>query len=106
MKNNTKYLLILLVSMVLIAGSSSGGDLSIKDAWARPGMAGGNSAVYFLLDNPTGEDDVLLEGAATQVEIFHHGFERLGVEAADNLQGYEEGWDIKHLKALRGLIEA
>ncbi len=46
----------------------------------------------------------LLYGA-TQVEIFHHGFERLGVDAADNLQGYEEGWDIKHLKALRAIVE-
>ena len=42
---------------------------------------------------------------ATLVEIFHHGFERLGVEAPDNLQGYEEGWDIKHLKALRSIVE-
>jgi uncharacterized protein YndB with AHSA1/START domain len=42
---------------------------------------------------------------ATLVEIFHHGFERLGVAAGDNLQGYEEGWDIKHLKALRSIIE-
>jgi|SRR5579864_2008190 len=42
----------------------------------------------------------------TQVEIFHHGFERLGRDAADNLQGYEEGWDIKHLKALRSIVEA
>ncbi len=41
----------------------------------------------------------------TLVEIFHHGFERLGVDAADNLEGYEEGWDIKHLKALRAIIE-
>ena len=40
----------------------------------------------------------------TQVEIFHHGFERLGVDAADNLEGYEEGWDVKHLKALRGIV--
>ena len=40
----------------------------------------------------------------TQVEIFHHGFERLGLEAADNLQGYEEGWDVKHLKALRTIV--
>ncbi len=38
------------------------------------------------------------------VELFHHGFERLGAEAADNLQGYEEGWDIKHLKALRSIV--
>ena len=41
----------------------------------------------------------------TLVELFHHGFERLGKEAADILQGYEEGWDVKHLKALRSLVE-
>jgi len=41
----------------------------------------------------------------TQVEIFHHGFERLGRDAADNLEGYEEGWDVKHLKALRAIVE-
>lgn len=42
---------------------------------------------------------------ATLVEIFHHGFERFGAGAADNLQGYEEGWDVKHLKALREIVE-
>ena len=42
---------------------------------------------------------------ATLAEIFHHGFERLGIDAADNLQGLEEGWDIKHLKALRAIVE-
>ena len=41
----------------------------------------------------------------TLVEIFHHGFERLGADAADNLQGYEDGWDITHLKALRAAVE-
>ena len=40
----------------------------------------------------------------TLVEILHHGFERLGAEAAENLEGYEEGWDIKHLKALRAIV--
>ena len=45
----------------------------------------------------------LYEG--TLVELFHHGFERLGKEAADILQAYEEGWDVKHLKALRSLVE-
>ncbi len=43
----------------------------------------------------------LYEGCG--VELFHHGFERLGEAAADALQGYEEGWDVKHLKALRAL---
>ena len=45
----------------------------------------------------------LYEG--TLVELFHHGFERLGAAAADNLEGYEAGWDCKHLEALRKLIE-
>jgi uncharacterized protein YndB with AHSA1/START domain len=41
----------------------------------------------------------------TQVELYHHGFERLGAEAGDLLEGYEEGWDVKHLKALRAIVE-
>lgn len=41
----------------------------------------------------------------TLVEIFHHGFERLGADAADNLQGYEDGWNVIHLKALRSIVE-
>lgn len=41
----------------------------------------------------------------TMVEIFHHGFERLGTDAADSLEGYEEGWDMKHLSALREIVE-
>jgi uncharacterized protein YndB with AHSA1/START domain len=41
----------------------------------------------------------------THVELFHHGFERLGADAADSLEGYEGGWDVKHLKALREIVE-
>ncbi len=41
----------------------------------------------------------------TMVEIIHHGFERLGADAAEYLEGYEEGWDVKHLKALRSIVE-
>jgi uncharacterized protein YndB with AHSA1/START domain len=37
----------------------------------------------------------------TLAELFHHGFERLGTAAGDELEGYEQGWDVKHLKALR-----
>jgi len=41
----------------------------------------------------------------TLVEIFHHGFERLGRVAADALQGYEQGWTNRHLTALRKQVE-
>lgn len=42
----------------------------------------------------------------TLVELLHHGFENLGAKAADELQGYEQGWDMKHLAALRSIVEA
>jgi uncharacterized protein YndB with AHSA1/START domain len=41
----------------------------------------------------------------TLVEILHHGFERLGASAGDELEGYEEGWTNRHLKTLRQLAE-
>ena len=41
---------------------------------------------------------------ATHVEILHHGFERLGSAAADNLEGYEQGWDVHHLTRLRAIV--
>ena len=40
----------------------------------------------------------------TLVEIFHHGLERDGLEAAENLEGYEGGWTNRHLIALRGIV--
>lgn len=40
----------------------------------------------------------------TLTEILHHGFERLGASAADELEGYESGWDAKHLQALRSIV--
>ena len=41
----------------------------------------------------------------TMVEIIHHGFERLGRAGGGELECYEEGWDNKHLKALRAIVE-
>lgn len=43
---------------------------------------------------------------ATLVEILHHGCERMGAAAADDLQDDESGWDVKHLKALRAIVES
>jgi uncharacterized protein YndB with AHSA1/START domain len=41
----------------------------------------------------------------TMVEIFHHGFERFGLAGGDLLDGYEGGWDNKHVRALRAIVE-
>jgi uncharacterized protein YndB with AHSA1/START domain len=42
---------------------------------------------------------------ACHVELFHHGFERLGGEAAGELEGYEAGWHPRHLEALKAIVE-
>jgi uncharacterized protein YndB with AHSA1/START domain len=42
---------------------------------------------------------------ACHVELFHHGFERLGATADTELQGYESGWTSNHLDALKTIVE-
>jgi uncharacterized protein YndB with AHSA1/START domain len=42
----------------------------------------------------------------TLVELMHHGFERTGEGAADDHAGYEGGWGMTQLNALRRIVEA
>jgi len=37
----------------------------------------------------------------TVVELFHHGFERMGAEAGAIQRGFEGGWTTRQLEALR-----
>jgi len=46
-----------------------------------------------------------LDGACL-VELFHHGFERLGRNAGSELAGYEAGWHARHLEALKAIVES
>ena len=41
----------------------------------------------------------------TLVELFHHGFERLGVSAASEFLAYESAWDVGHLQRLKEIVE-
>ena len=41
----------------------------------------------------------------TLVELFHHAFERVGADAADQHLGYEGGWTTRQLEALRNVVE-
>ena len=42
----------------------------------------------------------------TLVELFHHGFERTGGDVAATHAGYEEGWGLTQLKALKARVAA
>ena len=61
-----KKLIIVLVGLILLGGVFTAifsGALTVKDAWARPGTAGDNSAVYFVIDNRSTSSDQLLSAA-------------------------------------------
>jgi uncharacterized protein YndB with AHSA1/START domain len=45
------------------------------------------------------------ELGGTLVELFHHGFERVGGDVAAEFEGYEQGWGMTQLSALKRLIE-
>jgi uncharacterized protein YndB with AHSA1/START domain len=41
----------------------------------------------------------------TLVELFHHGFERLGKDGDSQYLAYESSWDVHHLAALKHIVE-
>jgi uncharacterized protein YndB with AHSA1/START domain len=43
--------------------------------------------------------------AGTLVEMFHHGFERMGAAAAELHRGFEAGWGMRQLEALHAHVE-
>lgn len=44
--------------------------------------------------------------SGTMFELFHHGYERVGGDIAEQLDGYEEGWTNRQMHALRELVRA
>jgi len=71
----TLSLVAIAISILFLAACAApaGNDsLEINDIWARPSLAEGNGVVYFLIDNSTGENDILLSASsdiAQAVEI-------------------------------------
>ncbi len=45
---------------LLLSSCGKAGEFKVMDAWARPGNAGDNSAVYFIISNATDTTDTLL----------------------------------------------
>jgi len=57
-----------ILAVVLAACAAAGsGELQVNDIWARPGLAGGNGAIFFVIDNP-GAADLLLSASSDVAE--------------------------------------
>lgn len=57
---------LVLLGVISCSSPANNGALSIVDAWARPANLGDNSAVYFVIENPTPAQDTLLGAYSEQ----------------------------------------
>ena len=58
-----KRIIAILLVLILLGGvitSCRSGNLTVRNAWARPGKAGETSAVYFVVENRTTSADALI----------------------------------------------
>ena len=60
-----KFVLLTFFSVILaFSACNAQKELSITETWARPGIAEGNTGVFFVIDNPTTDGDRLLSAAS------------------------------------------
>jgi copper(I)-binding protein len=57
-------LILVFLTLLALSACTSQGDLTVSDVWARPGIADGNTGVFFVIDNPTDQDDRLLSASS------------------------------------------
>lgn len=74
MKNKILISALFLAALLVSGCGGSSGELTIRDAWARPALKGENGAAYFIIENGTGADDTLLNvsseiASATEVHM-------------------------------------
>jgi uncharacterized protein YndB with AHSA1/START domain len=72
-------------------------ELTFENDWFHPSQGWLKPTYITLRLTPA------LDG--TLVELFHHGFERTGPDGAAEHAGYEGGWGMLQLEALRAVVE-
>jgi len=73
-----------------------GREITFEQFWEGSSWLGPTSVTIRLSE---------LDGG-TLVELFHHGYERLGEPVGEMLDGFESGWTNRHVHALRELVHA
>ena len=65
-------LLLVILSLTVLPGCASQPDLALQEAWARPAEAGANSAVYLVIENQGGADQLVAVESETSAEAQLH----------------------------------
>lgn len=55
-----KLKLLTVILLTILLSGCGNEELIISSAWARVGTVGGNSAIYMIIENSTGQDEILL----------------------------------------------
>lgn len=62
---NRFFIIYFVLGTILVACAPAVEEgLQVTEVWARPALAGGNSAAYFVIENGTGADDALLSATS------------------------------------------
>jgi copper(I)-binding protein len=63
MKTRLLFVFVIFAGVLAACLAAGSGELQVNDIWARPGLAGGNGGVFFVIDNP-GAADLLLSASS------------------------------------------
>jgi len=69
--------------------ASGAGEIAVQEAWARPGAAGGNSAIYFVIDNRQGQADTLLSAASEAAQMVELHISKMGDDGTMTMEHQE-----------------
>ena len=82
--------MVMLIALTACANQSSQTQaISIKDVWARPGISGGNSAVYFVIENSAQQPDTLLKAEADIAQFVELHMTSMDAEGNMSMQQQE-----------------
>lgn len=86
----SKLCLAAFIFSLVLAACRGQGTLSVEDAWARPGRAASNSAVYFRIDNPTNRADTLLGASSTVAGLVEIHLSMMGADETMSMHPQDE----------------
>ncbi|MFP3855210.1 MAG: copper chaperone PCu(A)C [Anaerolineales bacterium] len=72
MTSRPQILSILIFSLTFLHGCAGQPDLALLEAWARPGDPGANSAVYLVIENRGGADQLVAVESDASAEVQLH----------------------------------
>lgn len=87
MKNKITFFFPIFITLLLIGCGP--GELGVEDSWARPGNAGANSAVYFQVNNPGDQADVLLSAESDVAEYLELHMSMMSDDGTMSMQEQE-----------------